>query len=94
MPLKYLKNVSTLELDVNKCNGCGTCQTVCPHGALEMRNKRASIADLDACMECGACAKNCSQEAIAVQAGVGCAAALIDQALNRNSACCSGGSSC
>jgi ferredoxin len=29
------------------------------------------------CMECGACALNCPTEAIEVNAGVGCAAAII-----------------
>jgi len=33
-------------------------------------------------MECGACATNCPTEAITVQSGVGCAAALINTALD------------
>lgn len=59
--------------------------------ALAPRNnskKRASIRDKDACMECGACAKNCPAEAIKVNAGVGCAYAIIKSKLTGKKACC------
>ena len=75
--LRYLPGVTTLELDVTKCNGCQLCKIVCPHAVFEMVDKRAKIVDRDACMECGACALNCSEKAITVDAGVGCAAAII-----------------
>jgi len=39
--------------------------------------KKARITDKDLCMECGACVKNCPAGAISVNAGVGCAAAII-----------------
>ena len=73
----YLKNVTTLKLDQSKCNGCRKCIEACPHEVFEIKDKKASIKDKDACMECGACAKNCPQSAISVNAGVGCAAAII-----------------
>ena len=75
--MKYLTNVTTLEYFVDKCAGCGRCVEVCPQGVFEMRDKRAAITDKDLCMECGACAKNCDFGALAVNAGVGCAAAII-----------------
>ncbi len=85
----YLKNVVTLELDREKCVGCGMCLLVCPHAVLVMENGWARINSRDACMECGACARNCPTEALNVQAGVGCAAAVINSALGReSSACC------
>lgn len=85
----YLKNVATLALDEEKCIGCGMCATVCPHGVFMPTNGRVRIHDRDACMECGACAVNCPVEAISVQAGVGCAAAVINAALGRkDSSCC------
>ena len=87
--LIYLKDVVTLELDEEKCIGCGMCQVVCPHAVLSVNNKHAGIESKDACMECGACARNCPVEAVTVQAGVGCAAAIINSALGRqNSSCC------
>jgi len=75
--LKYLKNTSTLELDISKCTGCTMCLIVCPHAVFAMVEKKAKIIDRDACMECGACALNCPDNAITVQSGVGCATALI-----------------
>jgi len=75
--LKYLQNVTTLKLDVDKCVGCGMCENVCPHGVFEIRDRKAIITDKDLCMECGACALNCAAGAIEVRAGVGCAAAVI-----------------
>ena len=74
---RYLKNVTTLAYDAEKCAGCGRCAEVCPHGVFEMSGRKAVIADKDLCMECGACAKNCPAAAIKVSAGVGCAAAII-----------------
>lgn len=73
----YLKNVVALELDVNKCTGCGICTIVCPHSVFKMQGKKAIIIDRDACMECGACTRNCPVGAIAVNSGVGCATAVI-----------------
>ena len=84
----YLKNVVTLALDEEKCIGCGTCLFVCPHSVLGKDNGKVRIVDRDACMECGACATNCPAEAISVEAGVGCAAAVINAALGRNSSSC------
>jgi len=83
----YLKNVVTLKLDEEKCIGCGMCEVVCPHAVFSNSNKLAKIDHKDACMECGACAQNCIANAISVQAGVGCAAAVINTALGRDGAC-------
>lgn len=90
--LRYLKDVTTLELDQEKCIGCGLCMAVCPHAVFSMNGeKRIQIDDRDACMECGACALNCPTEALTVDAGVGCAAAVINSILGRSdgSCCCS-----
>lgn len=85
----YLRNVVTLALEEEKCLGCGTCLLVCPRAVLVRSDGKVRIADRDSCMECGACATNCPAEAIHVEAGVGCAAAVINAALGRqNSSCC------
>lgn len=86
--LIYLRNVVTLDLDEEKCVGCGMCVVVCPHAVLSMNGGHARIEKRDACMECGACARNCPTEAVTVQAGVGCASAVINAALGRQGDCC------
>jgi len=77
MRLRYLKNTATLAFDADRCTGCGRCTEVCPHGVFDMPGEKAKITDKDLCMECGACAMNCPAGAIGVNAGVGCAAAII-----------------
>lgn len=86
--LKYLPDVVTLELDVEKCTGCGMCAVVCPHGVFAVENGKARTLDRDLCIECGACARNCPEGAIFVLAGVGCATGHILAALGSTSACC------
>ena len=86
----YTEN--TLVYDATQCNGCGMCVNVCPHAVFEMNGRKAVLACPTACMECGACQKNCITNAIAVQSGVGCAAAMIRAALRgQNEAECSCG---
>lgn len=77
MKHKYLKNVVTLNLNSDKCMGCGKCLEVCPHNVFEMKNGKAEIIDKNSCMECGACSKNCPFKALEVKPGVGCAAGVI-----------------
>lgn len=86
--MRYLHNVSTLNLFQERCTGCGMCQIVCPHEVFRVNGGLAAILDRDACMECGACSRNCPAEAIAVEAGVGCAQAVINTALGRRSGSC------
>ncbi len=96
MDQQYLRNVSTLVLDDGKCVGCGMCTEVCPHGVLTSAGRKVAIGDRDGCMECGACAKNCPTGALTVDAGVGCAQALIKGALTgKEPTCgCSSGTCC
>jgi len=87
--LIYLKDVVTLKLEPEKCIGCGMCTQVCPHDVFTLTAGKAEIINKDACMECGACRMNCPTAAISVNAGVGCAAAVINSALGiQSNACC------
>jgi Pyruvate/2-oxoacid:ferredoxin oxidoreductase delta subunit len=86
--LRYLAGVASLEYDRSKCTGCQLCTMVCPHAVFVMEGDRASLVDRDACMECGACARNCAFGAISVDAGVGCAAAIIASWFGRRRPTC------
>ena len=91
--------VNTLQYNPALCVGCGMCSVVCPHGVFEMNGRVARLVRHEACMECGACQRNCPSDAILVDSGVGCAAAMIRAALTgskevscggeTDSACCS-----
>ena len=76
MELKYL-GMNTLEYDVDKCTGCKMCVIVCPHRIFQIEGKKAVVTAKDKCIECGACMRNCAFEAIKVDAGPGCAAAVL-----------------
>jgi NAD-dependent dihydropyrimidine dehydrogenase PreA subunit len=93
----YLSN--TLQFSPERCTNCGMCITVCPHGVFAPGNGVVQLVRREACMECGACQMNCPVDAIMVESGVGCAAAMIKAALTGNkeptcgcarSSCCSG----
>jgi NAD-dependent dihydropyrimidine dehydrogenase PreA subunit len=87
--LKYIDNIVTLQHDIEKCNGCGMCAIVCPHGVFVVEDGKARLCDRDLCMECGACEQNCPEEAIRVKAGVGCATAVLLSSLGRSGdQCC------
>jgi len=96
--LTYLKNVATLTVDAEKCNGCMMCTIVCPHDVFVVENRKAKIQNKDLCMECGACELNCPEDAIHVKSGVGCAAGIINGILMGTEPTCDcsgpGGSSC
>lgn len=45
------------------CIACGTCEGVCPVGAISEGEKKYEIS-ADLCTDCGACAEECPVEAI------------------------------
>jgi ferredoxin len=74
---------NTLRFDRDSCTDCGMCITVCPHEVFSKLNGEVRLTKPEACMECGACRLNCPFEAVAVDSGVGCAAALMWQAVTK-----------
>ena len=86
--LVYLKDVVTLQLNAEKCNGCGMCVKVCPHNVFDIYDSKAHIINRDYCMECGACSLNCQMQAIFVKSGVGCATGILNGILNNTEPSC------
>ncbi len=52
-----------VEINNEKCTGCGQCVDVCPVEAITMNDDKAKI-DQETCIECGACVSECPNEAI------------------------------
>ena len=50
-------------VDENKCIGCGACASICPVGAITLKNGKATI-DKKKCIKCGACQNYCPVGAI------------------------------
>ena len=62
MKHRYLKDVTTLKYDADKCVGCRLCAGIgCP--ALSFENKKAVI-DASRCTGCSVCAQVCNVKCI------------------------------
>ena len=48
-----------MEVDGEKCTGCGTCASVCPNGAVRMTEDHRPSWDPKACTYCGKCENFC-----------------------------------
>jgi ferredoxin len=55
-----------VNIDVDKCTGCGSCVDVCPTEAIELNDDGKAVVDADACGDCGACVDECPSEAISM----------------------------
>ena len=87
--LAYISGVTTIALDLAKCNGCQICIKVCPHPVFAPLKRMVEIREPDLCIECGACALNCPEDALSVNPGVGCAAAILKGWVTRSKPDCS-----
>jgi len=86
--MQSVSAMNTLRFDVEKCNGCGMCLFVCPHAVFVKTDGKVSPDGSDACMECGACMINCPAGALLVDSGVGCAYAMMRDALTGKGVSC------
>ena len=53
-----------IEIDQNKCNGCGACASACHEGAIGMVNGKAKLLRDDYCDGLGDCLPACPEDAI------------------------------
>ena len=51
-----------VNIDRDKCTGCGACVDVCPVNAITIEDGKAVVSD--ECVDCGACVGMCPVEAI------------------------------
>ena len=56
-----------VQIDLDKCTGCGSCVNACPSGSLEVKEKKAKVTEiLPLCFNCGNCTAICPEQAIAM----------------------------
>jgi len=53
-----------VQIDEEKCTGCGACVEVCPVEALQLEDEKATVSE--GCVECGACIDECPNEALSL----------------------------
>lgn len=51
-------------IDIEGCNGCGHCITICPTGALALKNGRTVVSHPRQCQYTGWCSRICPAGAI------------------------------
>ena len=52
-----------IQIDEEKCNGCGACAKACHEGAISMVNGKAKLMRDDYCDGLGDCLPNCPVDA-------------------------------
>src|SRR3972149_3889624 len=65
-----------IEIDLEKCTGCGSCVPACPFGLLEVVGDKVVLKE--GCTLCGACRDACAFKALTVEAPVSTAPSTPD----------------
>ena len=54
-----------VKIDLEKCDGCGTCVDICPT-VYEVRNGKPTVLNADYCLACMVCVVECPNNAIEI----------------------------
>ena len=53
-----------IDVDEEKCIGCGECVEVCPSDVYEIQDEKSVVVNEEECVGCESCLEVCEQEAI------------------------------
>lgn len=53
-----------IDVDEEKCIGCGECVEVCPSDVYEIQDEKSVVVNEEECVGCESCLDVCEQEAI------------------------------
>lgn len=56
-----------VQVNHDKCIGCGECVDVCPVEVYELQDEKAVPVNMEECLGCESCVEVCEQEAITVE---------------------------
>lgn len=57
----------SVEIDRDKCDGCGVCVEVCPTDALRLDEDKKAYIKYDECWYCGCCQLECPRKAVTLR---------------------------
>jgi NAD-dependent dihydropyrimidine dehydrogenase PreA subunit len=55
-----------IDVDEEKCIGCGECVEVCPSDVYEIQDEKSVVLNEEECVGCESCLEVCEQEAITI----------------------------
>lgn len=55
-----------IKIDLDKCDGCGTCKDTCPTSVFEINDGKSKVVNLKDCLVCRACEVQCPKGAILI----------------------------
>jgi len=65
--VERVENMWNINVDKEKCNGCGECVEGCPGEVYELVDGKARPVNIDECHGCHTCEALCAAEAITVE---------------------------